>query len=193
MLIFDCRKQNNLVFYLQVSKIIRTFAADKLNNKLTSKSRKGTEIMATIRNFTESDILFAVATFNADPYCVENDEHVAEIMAEIEANGATMVTDADERKVVLAKLDIPDNSQRIVYQAGGCLFSMDDDEYTYDVVFNDDTDSNSKGFNSSFDYCKDYIRTYNGTNESYFEDYKGGTVQIVCNETEEVVYEEDVK
>lgn len=27
----------------------------------------------------------------------------------------------------------------------------------------------------------------------YFEDYKGGTVQIVCNETEEVVYEEAVK
>lgn len=66
-------------------------------------------------------------------------------------------------------------------------------EYTYDVVFNDDTDSNSKGFNSSFDYCKDYIRMYNGTNESYFEDYKGGSVQIVCNETEEVVYEEAVK
>ena len=40
--------------------------------------------MATKRNFTESDILFAVATFNADPYCVENDERVAEIMAEID-------------------------------------------------------------------------------------------------------------
>ena len=94
--------------------------------------------MATICNFTESDILFAVATFNADPYYVENDEQVAEIMAEIEANGATMITDADERKVALAKLDIPADSQRIVYQAGGCLFSMEeDDEYTYDVVFND--------------------------------------------------------
>ena len=116
--------------------------------------------MATICNFTESDILFAVATFNADPYYVENDEQVAEIMAEIEANGATMITDPDERKGDLAKLDIPSDSQRIVYQAGGCLFSMDNDEYTYDVVFNDDTDSNSKGFNSSFDYCKDYIRMY---------------------------------
>lgn len=56
---------------------------------------------------------------------------------------------------------------------------------SYDVVFQSD--------DSSFDYCKDYIRMYNGTNESYFEDYKGGTVQIVCNETEEVVYEEEVK
>jgi len=64
---------------------------------------------------------------------------------------------------------------------------------SYDVVFQSDDSSNSKGFNSSFDYCKDYISRYNGTNESYFEDYKGGTVQIVCNETEEVVYEEEVK
>jgi hypothetical protein len=149
--------------------------------------------MATRRNFTESDILYAVAAFNADPYCVEDDEQVAEIMAEIETNGATMVTGTDDREVALAKLDLPADSQRIVYQAGECLFSMDDDEYTYDVVFNDDTDSNSKGFNSGFDYCKDYIHMYNGTNESYFEDYKGGTVQIVCNETEEVVYEEEVK
>lgn len=64
---------------------------------------------------------------------------------------------------------------------------------SYDVVFQSDDSSNSKGFDTTFDYCKDYIRMYNGTNESYFEDYKGGTVQIVCNETEEVVYEEEVK
>lgn len=148
--------------------------------------------MATRRNFTESDILYSVATFNADPYCVEDDEQVAEIMTEIEANGATMVTDTDEREVALAKLDLPVDSQRIVYQAGECLFSMDGDEYTYDVVFNDDTDSNSKGFNTSFEYCKNYIEMNNGTNESYFEDYKGGYVQIVCNETEEVVFETEI-
>ena len=145
------------------------------------------------RQFTESDILYAVATFNADPYCVEDDEMVAEIMQEIEANGVTMITDTEEREVALAKLDLPSDSQRIVYQAGGCLFSIDNDEYTYDVVFQSDDSSNSKGFNSSVEDCKDYIRMYNGTNESYFEDYKGGTVQVVCNETEEVVYETEVK
>ena len=64
---------------------------------------------------------------------------------------------------------------------------------TYNVVFNDDTNSNDKGFEQTLDYCKDYISTYNGTNESYFADYKGGIVQIVCNETEEVVYEEEVR
>ena len=47
---------------------------------------------------------------------------------------------------------------------------------TYNVVFNDDNDSNDKGFEQTLDYCKNYIATYNGTNESYFADYKGGIV-----------------
>lgn len=66
-------------------------------------------------------------------------------------------------------------------------------ELTYDVHFNDSADSNSKGFQADYDYCKDYINRYNGTNHSYFEDYKGGTVSIVCNETGETVHEEEVR
>ena len=61
-------------------------------------------------------------------------------------------------------------------------------EKTYNVVFNDDYDSNDKGFSESFEYCKDYIDRYNGTDESYFKDYKGGVVSILCKETGEVVY-----
>lgn len=64
---------------------------------------------------------------------------------------------------------------------------------TYDVHFNDSNNSNNKGFNESFDYCKDYIDAYNGTDDSYFADYKGGTVSIVCNETGEEVYSEAVR
>lgn len=37
-----------------------------------------------------------------------------------------------------------------------------------------------------------YGNAHNGTNESYFADYKGGTVSIVCNETGETIYEEEV-
>ena len=65
--------------------------------------------------------------------------------------------------------------------------------YTYDVHFNDEYDSNNKGMTESLEYCKEYIRQNNGTNNSYFEDYKGGTVSIVCNETGETVYEEEVR
>lgn len=65
---------------------------------------------------------------------------------------------------------------------------------TYDVHFNDECDSNSKNFvAASYDYCKSYIESNNGTNESYFADYKGGTVSIVCNETGETLYEEEVR
>lgn len=64
---------------------------------------------------------------------------------------------------------------------------------TYDVVFHDNDNSNSKGFEQTLEYCQWYISHYNGTNESYFEDYKGGIVEIVCNETEEVIEEFEIK
>ena len=67
------------------------------------------------------------------------------------------------------------------------------EEDTFDVHFNDPENSNSKGFVADFDYCKDYIDNYNGTNESYFEDYKGGIVSIVNNKTGETVYEEEIR
>ncbi|MFW5887120.1 MAG: hypothetical protein ACOCUL_05120 [Bacteroidota bacterium] len=65
---------------------------------------------------------------------------------------------------------------------------------TYDVVFNDDENSDNKGFeNQTLQYCKDYIETHNGSDHSYFPDYKGGVVSIVCIETGEEVYQEEVK
>jgi hypothetical protein len=63
---------------------------------------------------------------------------------------------------------------------------------TYDVHFNDSNDSNNKGFELSFDDAKAYIESNNGTNNSYFEDYKGGMVSIVDNESGETVYETEV-
>jgi hypothetical protein len=63
---------------------------------------------------------------------------------------------------------------------------------TYNIFFNDNENSNDLGFSQPLDYCKNYIGMHNGTNHSYFEDYKGGTVSIVCNETEETVFETEV-
>lgn len=64
---------------------------------------------------------------------------------------------------------------------------------TYDVHFNDDNDSNGKGFKQSINYCLDYIEANNGSNDSYFSDYKSGTVSVVCNETGDTVFETQVK
>lgn len=63
----------------------------------------------------------------------------------------------------------------------------------YDVCFDDDDNSNNKGWNETYGYCKNYIDSNNGTNNSYFEDYKGGSVSIYNKEREEDVYLEVVK
>lgn len=64
---------------------------------------------------------------------------------------------------------------------------------TFDVVFYDDENSNSKGFAIDLHSAIAYIQANNGSNFSYFADYKGGTVAVVNNQTGETVYEESVK
>ena len=63
---------------------------------------------------------------------------------------------------------------------------------TYDVFFSNDDNVINKGFHQTYEECKGYIDSYNGTDESYFEDFKGGYVYIKCNETDEFVYEEPI-
>jgi len=64
---------------------------------------------------------------------------------------------------------------------------------TYDIHFNDETDSNNKGFEYNREDAIDYITSNNGTNNSYFEDYKGGHASVVCNETGETIYTELIR
>ena len=66
-------------------------------------------------------------------------------------------------------------------------------ERKFDVFFNDDINSSNKGFTYSLEDCQNYIKSNNGTSESYFKDYKGGSVSIVDCETGETIYEEEVK
>ena len=66
--------------------------------------------------------------------------------------------------------------------------------HKFDVRFDSDTMSDRKGFKSSYEYCIDYISMYNGTSESYFVDYKGGSVSIIDIDADEsIVYSEEVK
>lgn len=72
----------------------------------------------------------------------------------------------------------------------GFYFNKNSEKHTpltYDIVFNDDENSNNNGFSLSLEDAESYIRQNNGTNESYFADYKGGSVSIVCNETDETI------
>jgi hypothetical protein len=64
---------------------------------------------------------------------------------------------------------------------------------TYDLLFNNDENSNHAGFAfASLDEAVSYIKRYNGKDESYFADYKGGIVQVICNETDDYYFEFDV-
>lgn len=65
--------------------------------------------------------------------------------------------------------------------------------YTYDVVFNDDYNSNNKGIRGTYNECMNWITSCRRDDTSYFGDYKGGTVSIVCIETEEYVYSEEIE
>lgn len=65
-----------------------------------------------------------------------------------------------------------------------------DAEPTFDVHFNNEESSSNKGFSESLEFCRLWIK--NRPEGSYFEDYKGGTVSIVCNETGETVFSEDI-
>ena len=94
--------------------------------------------------------------------------------------------------------DIMDYCQKYGCALDDAIFLAEDDfkdlaKKTYDVCFDSDTSSNNEGWHETYEYCKNYIEMYNGTNESYFEDYKGGIVSIYCNETDEEVYSERVK
>lgn len=87
--------------------------------------------------------------------------------------------------------DCDETLQDAIWIANTCFESMG--QRIYDVCFNNDDSSNSKGWNETYGYCKNYIDSNNGTNNSYFADYKGGTVSIYNNEREEDVYLEVVK
>ena len=64
---------------------------------------------------------------------------------------------------------------------------------TYDIMFNSDTSSDSLGFKMTKLEAIQYINTWNGSRHLYFEDYKKGSVCVVCNETGETSHEKIVK
>lgn len=63
---------------------------------------------------------------------------------------------------------------------------------TYDVHFNDANDSNSKGFTLSQEEAIEKANDMLLTRDSYVEDYVGGTISVVCNETGETVWEKAI-
>ena len=57
------------------------------------------------------------------------------------------------------------------------------ERHTFDIHFNSDTDSLNKGFKESKKYCIEYVHRNLGKLQ---KDYKGYTVNVVCNNTSKV-------
>jgi len=84
------------------------------------------------------------------------------------------------------------NFGELTANIGGQYFEIEVEKQTYDICFQSNDSSMNKGFRFSLEQAENYISMHNGTNHSYFQDFKGGIVQIVCNETQEVVYETEI-
>ena len=69
---------------------------------------------------------------------------------------------------------------------------MTTQKLTYDIVFRAENYQEQKGLNATLDYCKHYIARHNYSSGSYFRNYSGGKVEIVCKETSEVVQSERI-
>ncbi|MFA5638662.1 MAG: hypothetical protein WC961_07275 [Anaerovoracaceae bacterium] len=63
---------------------------------------------------------------------------------------------------------------------------------TFDVHFDNNYDSNSKGFEMTKTEAIQYIKDNNGSRDSYWGDYVGGIVSVVCKETGETVHQEEI-
>ncbi|MDR0603573.1 MAG: hypothetical protein LBG80_04630 [Bacteroidales bacterium] len=64
---------------------------------------------------------------------------------------------------------------------------------TYDVFFNDATDSNSKGFSLTRDEAIEKAEIMLESGDSYVNDYTGGTISVVGNETGKTVWEKEIQ
>lgn len=60
------------------------------------------------------------------------------------------------------------------------------------MVFNDETASNCKYINDTYEYCMQWIEANRNDNTTYFGDYKGGTVSVVEVNTGNYVYTENI-
>jgi len=90
--------------------------------------------------------------------------------------------------------DTPEEAQAYNDENGWLcdVVEFEEEILTYDIFFDDDNNSNNKGFAETLEFCENYIKMHNDTSESYFADYKGGTVSIRCNENELTVFETEI-
>ena len=72
------------------------------------------------------DFLHAVATFNADPYCVEDDDMCEELFKETHGE-LEEITDEEEFKIAALQLDLADKNPQHIYKCGSAKVCLNED------------------------------------------------------------------
>lgn len=75
-----------------------------------------------------SRLVGGVAAWNADAYCIVNEDLAEEILNEILENDLTETTDEEDIKVARLWLDYKEDDDVKVYRAGGCVFTLADNK-----------------------------------------------------------------
>jgi GH25 family lysozyme M1 (1,4-beta-N-acetylmuramidase) len=114
---------------------------------------------------------------------------------EILRNNGTILETLHEGTVQLIKLD----DIEYVILCDNSIITREEDNnlgaenayfpYTYNVYFNDSENANDIGGKNTLEYCYSVIDL---KRSQYFDDYKNGTVSIVCNETEKTIFEKSI-
>ena len=165
-----------------------TFAPELRTNYFNPPERaQNLKVMKTSSNNPESNTREITTMQDLANYINGKDEWPADVEDIIEENG--WVSDTGEIYGICHNDD-----ERLIFDGDGeTAIIVANGEFTYDVMFNDDTKSDTMGFHSSLQECINFIDLYNGNpNVPYFGDYKGGIVQIINNESKEVVFSADV-
>ena len=73
-----------------------------------------------------TEFINGVATFNADPYCVEDENMAQELFDETQGE-LEEITDVDDFEDAVLKLNLEDHSSKHIYRCGTALVCLSTD------------------------------------------------------------------
>lgn len=69
-----------------------------------------------MRSFEKEDLYGAVATFNADPFCIENEDDLNDVWSYV-CNGFHLIVDSEDYEVACAELDLDSSLCYDIYES----------------------------------------------------------------------------
>lgn len=78
------------------------------------------------RNFEKEDLYGALATFNADPFCIENVDYVDEVWSYVK-DGFHIILNRYDYEVACDQLNLDFNKDYVIYETDDykCKFCLD--------------------------------------------------------------------